>query len=34
VLIFGVKGIKKLISKVKTDNDIDPKIISNNGEVL
>ena len=29
-----IKGIKKLISKVKTDNDIDPKIISNKGEVL
>jgi hypothetical protein len=34
VLIFGVKGIKKLINKAKTDNDNDPKIISNNGEVL
>lgn len=30
MLICGFRGMKKLISKAKTDNDIDPKIINNN----
>jgi hypothetical protein len=34
VLIFGFKGMKKLISKAKTDSDIDPKMIGSNGEDL
>jgi hypothetical protein len=34
VFNFESNGIKKLISKAKTDNNIDPKMISNKGEVL